>query len=201
MFALSSRSRFHPFHPLLQVCAAHAPRPTPPPLGDSNHHHQPTPRRGCSNPPPPPPPAPTVVCGRCVTGGRTTLEPGPLAHQLAHYQSGRTMQYHRTTLFATSCALITPNPRRNHTGPLSESLVPAQVKRRKDAIVCKLGGMVGSLLHGTLARVPGPGGEKEEEKKEEEGEGRNRKIDLIVKNCGVLSVRVHAYCIQSHRAY
>jgi hypothetical protein len=40
--------------------------------------------------------------------------------------------------------------------------------------VCKLGGMVGSLLHGTLARVPGPGGEKEEEKKEEEGEGRNR---------------------------
>jgi hypothetical protein len=47
----------------------------------------------------------------------------------------------------------------------------------------------------------GPGGEKEEEKKEEEGEGRQRKIDLIVKNCGVLSVRVHAYCIQSHRAY
>ena len=87
------------------------------------------------------------------------------------------------------------------TGPLSESLVPAQAKRRKDAIICKLGGMVGSLLHGTLARVPGPGGEKEEEKKEEEGEGRNRKIDLIVKNCGVLSVRVHAYCIQSHRAY
>ena len=37
--------------------------------------------------------------------------------------------------------------------------------------------------------IPGPGGEEEEEEEEEEGEGRKIKIDSIVKNGGMLSVR------------